>query len=133
MKSKAIFVALALTTGIAAGVPALAANNSNGQAEMQAVTSANISLSKAISTAESQSGGTAVEATFTQHNGANGYIVSLFASDGSEQDLFIDSTSGKVAQLAMAQNNGSDNEGMSEGGDNEDNGNGNGNETEQGE
>lgn len=132
MKSKAIFVALVLTTGAATGFPALAANNANTQAEMQAVTNAKISLSKAISAAESQTGGKAIEATFTQYNGTDGYIVSLFASDGSEQDLFIDGNSGTITQLAMATDNGSDNEGaMGQDGDNEDNGNGN--ETEQGE
>jgi uncharacterized membrane protein YkoI len=90
-------LAAALTFG---AVPAsAAAPNQAGAPDLVGLQQAKISLDQAISAVESQSGGNATRATFRTMNGQSGYVVSVFAANGTKEYL-VDPQSGAVRPQA---------------------------------
>ena len=105
MHKKTLLLAGLVATAITAAGGAYAASGSASadQAEMQAALAAKVSLSQAVKAAEASSGGKAMEVVFTDENAKPGYEVTTVTSDGAEQNLFVDATTGKAAKATAAE------------------------------
>lgn len=112
MHKKPIVIA-ALVATVASGGYAFADTDSHAadQAEMQAALAAKVSMMQAIQSAESQSGGRAMEAVFSDENGNPGYEVSIVTTDGAEHNLVVDASTGNVAKATPAAENENDDNG----------------------
>ena len=112
MDKTPILVAALVASAIAGSGPAFANDSqTSDSAEMQAALAAKIPMVQAIQAAESQSGGTGMEAVFTAENGMAGYEVTTVTKDGIEHNLFVDATTGEVAKGSPAENENDDNGG----------------------
>ena len=95
-----------LTIGLAA--PAFAEENAEsgeGQVnETQAIMNAKISIADAITAAEIESKGKAVDSGLNDDNGTVSYQVEVLMPDGKRTDVFVDLDTGKVLKMAAADN-----------------------------
>ncbi len=97
----AAFLAVgALATGFGIGMGANAMADSNDEKEWAAIQAAGITLSDAISLAEKEVGGRAVEAELDEE-GDNlfYYEVEVIAPGGVEKEVLIDMTSGEIIKI----------------------------------
>jgi uncharacterized membrane protein YkoI len=111
MNKKPILVAALVASAIAGSGHAFAGNDSQAgdRAEMQAALAAKVPMVQAIQAAESQSGGTGMEASFSIENGTAGYEVTTVTKDGVEHNLFVDVTTGKASKASPEENENDDN------------------------
>ncbi|MCF6112168.1 PepSY domain-containing protein [Mesorhizobium muleiense] len=113
MHKKPIVIAALVASTVASGGYAFADTDSHAadHAEMQAALAAKVSMMQAIQSAESQSGGRAMEAVFSDENGNPGYEVSIVTTDGAEHNLVVDASTGNVAKATQAAENENDDNG----------------------
>lgn len=113
MHKKPIIIAALVASAVASSGYAFAGTDSQAadQAEMQAALTAKVSMMQAIQAAESQSGGKAMEAVFSDENGKPGYEVTIVAKDGAEHNLVVDASTGSVAKATPAAENENDDNG----------------------
>ncbi len=114
MQKKPIVIAALVASTVASGGYAFADTDSHAadQAEMQAALAAKVSMMQAIQAAESQSGGRAMEAVFSDENGKSGYEVTIVTSDGAEHNLVVDASTGNMAKATPSAENENDDNGV---------------------
>lgn len=77
-----------------------AGSQDNDKAEHAAFLSSGVSLSDAVSLAETESGAKAISAEFDDEDGTFGYEIELLSADGTELEAKIDANSGTVLSIA---------------------------------
>ena len=102
IRAKALPAALAAVV-ILGAVPALAAEH-EGQAEINALQNATVSLTDAIHTAEQQINGKAIDAGIGNQNGNLRYEVEIL-KNGAVQKVTVDAQSGQVVTASTNQAN----------------------------
>ena len=115
MKKQVVITAAVLALGTALGGYNLAnaAAGSKDQAEVQALTSAKVTITDAIKAVQAVEKGTVAEIQFDQKGGGAAYEVSAVSADGAEHHYLVDAATAKVEKLAADQ----DREGTHEDGD----------------
>ncbi len=95
-RTNTMLAAGAFTVLLAAGPAAWANEEGPGQAAMQALSGAKVSLQQAVATAQQKTGGRAFEATIEQDNGVPAYWIATVANGGGVTHLRVDPMSGAV-------------------------------------
>ncbi|MCT7378091.1 PepSY domain-containing protein [Chelativorans salis] len=110
MKNAVLAGALAAMVAGSA-LPAYAETGASDKTEMQAALAAKVSMSEAVQAAEDKSGGKVMEAVFSDENGKPGYEVSTVQPDGTEQNFFVDASTGEAVKATAAAENENDGSG----------------------
>jgi uncharacterized membrane protein YkoI len=126
MKRDTIIATTAVALGLAGGVAAFAkagADTENNALADLAKAKAKVTLSQAISAAEAQAGGRAIQAELDGENGTTVYKVEVVSADSQARDVTVDVTEGKVlsSKLDQADHGGKESNEASEGGGQEEN------------
>lgn len=104
MKRNIIFATTVVALGLAGGAAAFA--KSGGDTENNALADlakAKITLTQAISAAEAQAGGKAIQAELDGENGTTVYKVEVVSADSKVHDVTVDVTDGKVLSSKLDQ------------------------------